>query len=194
MPCRPRGRRPLSATGPTNPAEAGPPSQLSTRAEPQRARHRAEAGTVGTSRVHGIQDRTVAVWRRESSTIGLGAVPSVSPSTTSSWRSRPAEPHGSSSCGAAPRGAGRPGCSCGAWPDRRSGTAAIVVVDVTGTARSVTATRELSDPNPDLWWAHTGGGGGRSASLIVSLATALWSPRPRLAKQHTPQPRSTEHP
>jgi hypothetical protein len=38
----------------------------------------------------------------------VAAVPGVSPSTTSAWRSRPAEPHGSSCCGAAPRGAGRP--------------------------------------------------------------------------------------
>ena len=30
----------------------------------------------------------------------------------------------------------------------------VVVVDETGTAKSVTATREPSDPNRDLWWAH----------------------------------------
>ncbi len=36
----------------------------------------------------------------------------------------------------------------------------VVVVDADGTARSVTATREASDPNRELWWAHTGGGGG----------------------------------
>ncbi|MEU0254201.1 FAD-binding protein [Streptomyces sp. NPDC006184] len=36
----------------------------------------------------------------------------------------------------------------------------IVVVDAGGKARLVTATREASDPNRDLWWAHTGGGGG----------------------------------
>lgn len=36
----------------------------------------------------------------------------------------------------------------------------VVVVDASGTARLVTATREPSDPNRDLWWAHTGGGGG----------------------------------
>jgi hypothetical protein len=35
----------------------------------------------------------------------------------------------------------------------------VVVVDEAGTARSVLATRETSDPNRDLWWAHTGGGG-----------------------------------
>lgn len=36
----------------------------------------------------------------------------------------------------------------------------VVVVDDTGTARCVSATREPDDPHRDLWWAHTGGGGG----------------------------------
>lgn len=36
----------------------------------------------------------------------------------------------------------------------------VVVVDRSGRARSVVATREASDPRRDLWWAHTGGGGG----------------------------------
>lgn len=36
----------------------------------------------------------------------------------------------------------------------------IVVVDQFGRARRVVATRKLSDPSRDLWWAHTGGGGG----------------------------------
>ncbi|MFJ6544955.1 FAD-binding oxidoreductase [Streptomyces sp. NPDC091385] len=36
----------------------------------------------------------------------------------------------------------------------------VVVVDGSGKARSVVATREADDPNRDLWWAHTGGGGG----------------------------------
>ncbi|MFJ4713582.1 FAD-binding protein [Streptomyces sp. NPDC088785] len=35
-----------------------------------------------------------------------------------------------------------------------------VVVDASGTARLVTATREDEGPLRDLWWAHTGGGGG----------------------------------
>jgi hypothetical protein len=35
-----------------------------------------------------------------------------------------------------------------------------VVVDAAGKARSVLATREPSDPNRELWWAHTGCGGG----------------------------------
>ncbi|KPI04839.1 FAD linked oxidase domain-containing protein [Actinobacteria bacterium OK074] len=36
----------------------------------------------------------------------------------------------------------------------------VVLVDANGKARSVVATRETDDPNRDLWWAHTGGGGG----------------------------------
>jgi FAD/FMN-containing dehydrogenase len=36
----------------------------------------------------------------------------------------------------------------------------IVTVDSSGTAKLVVATRETADPNRELWWAHTGGGGG----------------------------------
>ncbi|MYV53653.1 FAD-binding protein [Streptomyces sp. SID3212] len=36
----------------------------------------------------------------------------------------------------------------------------VVVVDPDGRARAVVATREADDPHRDLWWAHTGGGGG----------------------------------
>ncbi|MEU1124558.1 FAD-binding oxidoreductase [Streptomyces sp. NPDC005899] len=36
----------------------------------------------------------------------------------------------------------------------------VVVVDAKGKARSVVATSRADDPNRDLWWAHTGGGGG----------------------------------
>ena len=45
----------------------------------------------------------------------------------------------------------------------------LVVVDQTGTARSVVATREHSDPNRELWWAHTGGGGGN-----FGVVTRYW--------------------
>src|SRR6185295_14559790 len=45
----------------------------------------------------------------------------------------------------------------------------VVVVDEDGTARSVVATREPSDPNRDLWWAHTGGGGGN-----FGVVTRYW--------------------
>ncbi|MFD9795897.1 FAD-binding oxidoreductase [Streptomyces sp. NPDC059070] len=37
----------------------------------------------------------------------------------------------------------------------------VVVVDASGTARRVVATRDSADPElRELWWAHTGGGGG----------------------------------
>jgi hypothetical protein len=45
----------------------------------------------------------------------------------------------------------------------------VVVVDETDTARRVVATREPSDPNRDLWWAHTGGGGGN-----FGIVTRYW--------------------
>jgi hypothetical protein len=45
----------------------------------------------------------------------------------------------------------------------------VVVVNEAGTARSVVATREPSDPNRDLWWAHTGGGGGN-----FGIVTRYW--------------------
>ncbi|WP_269855888.1 FAD-binding oxidoreductase [Streptomyces sp. RPT161] len=45
----------------------------------------------------------------------------------------------------------------------------VVVVDRDGTARVVVATREPDDPNRDLWWAHTGGGGGN-----FGVVTRYW--------------------
>ncbi|MEV5240351.1 FAD-binding protein [Streptomyces cinnamoneus] len=45
----------------------------------------------------------------------------------------------------------------------------VVVVDRSGTARSVVATREPDDPHRDLWWAHTGGGGGN-----FGVVTRYW--------------------
>ncbi|MFC4008494.1 FAD-dependent oxidoreductase [Nonomuraea purpurea] len=45
----------------------------------------------------------------------------------------------------------------------------VVVVDRDGTARAVVATREQDDPNRDLWWAHTGGGGGN-----FGVVTRYW--------------------
>lgn len=52
----------------------------------------------------------------------------------------------------------------------------VVVVDASGTARSVIATSEPSDPNRELWWAHTGGGPGN-----FGIVTRYWfrSPAPR---------------
>ncbi|MFJ9692625.1 FAD-dependent oxidoreductase [Kitasatospora sp. NPDC101183] len=45
----------------------------------------------------------------------------------------------------------------------------VVVVDRDGTARTVVATREPGDPHRDLWWAHTGGGGGN-----FGVVTRYW--------------------
>ena len=45
----------------------------------------------------------------------------------------------------------------------------VVTVDKSGRASSVVATREKSDPNRDLWWAHTGGGGGN-----FGVVTRYW--------------------
>ncbi len=45
----------------------------------------------------------------------------------------------------------------------------VVTVDEAGRVSSVVATRETSDPNRDLWWAHTGGGAGN-----FGIATRFW--------------------
>lgn len=45
----------------------------------------------------------------------------------------------------------------------------VVVVDEAGNAKRVVATREPSDPNRELWWAHTGGGGGN-----FGIVTRYW--------------------
>ena len=45
----------------------------------------------------------------------------------------------------------------------------VVVVDETGIARRVVATSEPANPNRDLWWAHTGGGGGN-----FGIVTRYW--------------------
>jgi len=45
----------------------------------------------------------------------------------------------------------------------------VVTVDAGGRASAVVATREASDPNRDLWWAHTGGGGGN-----FGVVTRYW--------------------
>ncbi|MFE0172387.1 FAD-binding oxidoreductase [Streptomyces sp. NPDC059002] len=48
----------------------------------------------------------------------------------------------------------------------------VVVVDRDGTARAVLATREMGDPHRDLWWAHTGGGGGNFGVVTRYLLRA----------------------
>ncbi|MEU4744753.1 FAD-binding oxidoreductase [Actinosynnema sp. NPDC023658] len=45
----------------------------------------------------------------------------------------------------------------------------VVVVDADGRAHAVVATRREDDPNRELWWAHTGGGGGN-----FGVATRYW--------------------
>ncbi|AXY74676.1 FAD-binding oxidoreductase [Paraflavitalea soli] len=45
----------------------------------------------------------------------------------------------------------------------------LVTVDASGKAHSVIATREATDPNRELWWAHTGGGGGN-----FGIVTRYW--------------------
>jgi FAD/FMN-containing dehydrogenase len=52
----------------------------------------------------------------------------------------------------------------------------VVVVDATGTAKRVVATREPSDPNPNLWWAHTGGGGG-NFGIVTATGSGHRVPR-----------------
>jgi len=50
----------------------------------------------------------------------------------------------------------------------------VVTVDAAGTARAVVATREADDPHRDLWWAHTGGGGGN-----FGVITRYWFRSPQ---------------
>ncbi|MFJ3216566.1 FAD-binding oxidoreductase [Kitasatospora sp. NPDC086801] len=45
----------------------------------------------------------------------------------------------------------------------------VVVADQDGAVRAVVATRDPDDPNHDLWWAHTGGGGGN-----FGVVTRYW--------------------
>lgn len=45
----------------------------------------------------------------------------------------------------------------------------VVTVDAGGRARTVIATREASDPHRELWWAHTGAGGGN-----LGVVTRYW--------------------
>jgi aclacinomycin oxidase len=45
----------------------------------------------------------------------------------------------------------------------------VVTVDTSGRANALVATREMSDQNRDLWWAHTGGGAGN-----FGIITRYW--------------------
>ncbi|MDQ6635125.1 MAG: FAD-binding oxidoreductase [Gemmatimonadota bacterium] len=65
----------------------------------------------------------------------------------------------------------------------------VVTVDENGRASSVVATGEPSDPNRDLWWAHTGGGAGN-----FGVVTCYWfrSPGARGNDPSTLLPRAPE--
>ncbi|MCM6771867.1 FAD-binding protein [Nocardia sp. CDC159] len=52
----------------------------------------------------------------------------------------------------------------------------VVTVDAAGRARIVVATRDPGDPNHDLWWAHTGCGGGN-----FGVVTKYWMRSPNAA-------------
>lgn len=54
----------------------------------------------------------------------------------------------------------------------------VVTVDESGVAGSVVAARDASDPNRDLWWAHTGGGGGN-----FGIVTRYWFRSPDASGQ-----------
>lgn len=51
----------------------------------------------------------------------------------------------------------------------------VVVVGADGQPRTVVATRRRNDPNRDLWWAHTGGGGGN-----FGIVTRYWLRTPKV--------------
>ncbi|WP_424642461.1 FAD-binding oxidoreductase [Embleya sp. AB8] len=57
----------------------------------------------------------------------------------------------------------------------------VVVVDRDGDARVVVATREPDDPHRDLWWAHTGGGGGN-----FGVVTRYWLRSPNVGRSADP--------
>ena len=59
----------------------------------------------------------------------------------------------------------------------------VVVVDASGTAKSVVATRESGDPNRELWWALTGAGGGN-----FGIVTRYWLKSPEGSDVFSPLP------
>lgn len=65
--------------------------------------------------------------------------------------------------------------------------AELVVVDESGTARRVIATREPSDPNRELWWALTGAGGGN-----FGIVTRYWFRSPEAKDALAPLPKAPE--
>ncbi|MEV7625173.1 FAD-binding oxidoreductase [Actinoplanes sp. NPDC089786] len=61
----------------------------------------------------------------------------------------------------------------------------VVVADRDGRARRVVATREPDDPNRDLWWAHTGGGGGN-----FGVVTRYWLRSENMESELPPSPQN----
>ncbi|MER7790939.1 FAD-binding protein [Streptomyces sp. NPDC097640] len=57
----------------------------------------------------------------------------------------------------------------------------VVVVDRGGEVRAVVATREADDPHRELWWAHTGGGGGN-----FGVVTRFWFRSPEATDDTDP--------
>lgn len=57
----------------------------------------------------------------------------------------------------------------------------VVVVDEFGTPRRIVATRESWDHHRELWWAHTGGGGGS-----FGVVTRYWFRDPRVPRGADP--------
>lgn len=58
----------------------------------------------------------------------------------------------------------------------------VVVVDRAGRPRAIVATRDPADPHHDLWWAHTGGGGGS-----FGVSTRYWFRSPDAVGNHPSQ-------
>jgi len=61
----------------------------------------------------------------------------------------------------------------------------LVFVDQSGTARKLVATREPTDPNRELWWAHTGAGGGN-----FGVVTRYWFRSPGINDGLAPLPKA----
>ncbi|MCE7081117.1 FAD-binding oxidoreductase [Streptomyces sp. ST2-7A] len=58
----------------------------------------------------------------------------------------------------------------------------VVVADADGSVRAVVGTRDPADPHHDLWWAHTGGGGGN-----FGVVTRYWFRDPAAAPGTAPE-------
>ncbi|MFW6725178.1 FAD-binding oxidoreductase [Streptomyces sp. MAR4 CNY-716] len=63
----------------------------------------------------------------------------------------------------------------------------VVVVNAAGKARAIVATSDKNDPHHDLWWAHTGGGGGNFGIVTRYFLRAPGTERLAPEKQ-LPQP------